>query len=59
MLDDTTDFAVNLEASITFILTIPIATKEKRAPRTKILTLLDKAPLGLVAASPEGKIRSD
>lgn len=55
LLDYTTDFAVNLEASITFILTISITTKEKRALRTKILQFSDKTPLRLAVALSEGK----
>jgi len=55
LLDYTTDFAVNLEASITFILTISITTKEKRALRAKVLQFLDKTPLRLVVALSEGK----
>lgn len=55
LLDYTTDLAVNLEASITFILTISITTKEKRALRTKILQFLHKTPLRLVVALSEGE----
>lgn len=59
MLDYTTDFTVNLEASKTFILTIFVTTKEKRALRTKILQFLDKTPLRLAVALSEGKKMSD
>lgn len=59
LLDYTTDFAVNLDTSITLILTIPITTKEKRALITKILQFLDKTPPNLVATLSEEKKMSD
>lgn len=51
--DYTTDSAVNLDASVRFILTVPITTKEKHALRTKILQFLDKTPPSLVVALAE------